>query len=170
MTALSTKEAWDTRQLLMDAARYIDIACSIAERDSEASTDVRNRLAEFDYVSIDCSLEELAAEIRKLAAFITYNVWEVEEHLCGYSVAAGDRIPVKCFHESCWNEQEFIEAAAEMQARVRVMLADFVNDEECGSDIWLYDKENPECDCLCHGPNAGLKGHHHTGCDCRENA
>lgn len=130
MTALSTKEAWDTRQLLMDAARYIDIACSIAERDSEASTDVRNRLAEFNYISIECSLEELAAEIRMLASFITYNEWEVTEHLCGYSVAAGDKTPVKCFHESCWYEQDFIEVAAEMQARVRVMLENFVNDEE----------------------------------------
>jgi hypothetical protein len=38
------------------------------------------------------------------------------------------------------------------------------------TDWWVDELEpvEPACDCLCHGPNAGLRGHHHTGCKCRE--
>jgi hypothetical protein len=105
--------------MLEDAARYIDSVCAIAERDVPASHDVSGRLAEFNFSAITCSLDELAAELRALAVFITASPWEETEHLCGYSVAAADVQPEVCYHQSCWTESESIGVALAMQIQAR---------------------------------------------------
>lgn len=121
-----SKEHWNARANLMDAAHLLDSACSWAEK-NEALLD---RLGEFDWQGIAASLDEVAAELRAAGEFITSppkQPWEEEQHLCGYSVYMGQRDT--CYHEGCWAEQSFIEMAAAMKNSAQEMLGNFVVDE-----------------------------------------
>jgi len=221
-----SKQAWDARQNLMDAARLIESACGWAEQDEA----VHARLANFEWQAVTGSLEETATELRSAAEFIVateFEQWQVEAHPCGYSVYVGDRDV--CFHEGCWEESETITAAIFLQDECEELLGNFMvendrydvgyGDLAKSLNEWVswwntytsgnrsnlteeeqarvssvvdiggkfedfvtrelffigesdsYPKtpqENPDCDCLCHGPNAGLRGHHHSGCACRK--
>jgi hypothetical protein len=128
-----SKEAWNARQNLMDAAHLIESACAWAEKDEE----VYDRLAAFEWNVVSAPLEESAQELRRAAESIVtapaqkFEVWETTEHLCGYSVASGESD--YCFHEGCWEEMVSIRQALSLQQAARHLLHNFEVDEE---DRW----------------------------------
>jgi hypothetical protein len=123
-----SKQAWDARQNLLDAAHLIDSACAWAEKDEK----VYDRLGEFPWNGVAIPLDELANELRNAAEFIvdhkTVQPWEETEHLCGYSVFMGEQD--LCYHQGCYEEAEAIQIALAMKLQANTLLHNFIVEED----------------------------------------